>query len=162
MFKVKLLIAAVMVSLIFVVGWRSYVAGQKEATNRVTLLWTQEKLELTKAINDELIKADAKNRKLTQAIATITQEYNREILNINSKHRSIVNSLQHRPSERASDTGVPTNSDTGVGCTGKGLARPDAEFLAGYATDASQLNEAFLICKSTLDKLKEAYNNKDN
>jgi hypothetical protein len=158
MFKVKLLIAVVMVSLIFVVGWRSYVAGQKEATNRVTLLWTQEKLELTKAINDELIKADAKNRQLTQAIATITQEYNREILNINSKHKSIISSLQQRPTERTSNTSMSSDSTTRVGCTGEGLARPDAEFLAGYATDAARLNEVFLVCKSTLDKLRETYN----
>jgi hypothetical protein len=158
MFKMKLLIVVVMVSFIFVVGWRGYVTGQDEATQRIMLQWTQERLALSQAINAELIKVRDKEKALINSIVTLKEEHNREILTINSKHNTIVRSLQQRPPERASNTGMSSSSDPNIGCTGKGLAKPDAEFLAGYATDAAKLNEALLLCKAAYDNLKETFN----
>jgi hypothetical protein len=158
MFKVKLLIAVVMVVVIFVVGWRSYVAGQDEATMRISAAWTQERLLTQQEINNQLVNARVREKTLTDLLATLKQEHNREIQRINIKHKSIVDSLRNRPDTRASDSGVPLGAAAGVGCTGAGLAKPDAAFLAGYATDAAKLNEALQVCRKAYNEIRRELN----
>jgi len=49
---------------------------------------------------------------------------------------------------------VPADSTNAVGCTGEGLAKPDAEFLAGYAADAAQLQAQYNACKAGYEALR--------
>lgn len=71
--------------------------------------------------------------------------------------------LRNRPEQRAADRpGDPTDSAaTGVGCTGAGLARGDAAFLAGYAADASRLAAEFERCTTGYDRAVKALNRHD-
>lgn len=154
MWRLRLLIVAVMVGFIFVVGWRSYVAGQDEATKRISAAWTQERLLTQQAINEQLINAKERERALLDALSVAKQEHTREIQRINIKHNSVVDSLRNRPESRAGIGGVPQTATAGVGCTGAGLARPDATFLAGYAADAAKLNEALLLCRKAYDEIR--------
>lgn len=69
-------------------------------------------------------------------------------------HAAIVDSLRDRPEGRAA-SGVPDAAATGTGCTGAGLARPDAGFLAGYAADAARLQSALAECRSGYQATRE-------
>jgi hypothetical protein len=70
----------------------------------------------------------------------------------NSKYRTLVDSLRNRPEIRDTkrDT-VPDSTGDVVGCTGAQLARPDAEFLAGYAADAERLQAAYNSCRQAYE-----------
>lgn len=80
---------------------------------------------------------------------------NEEIARINRRHAAIVDSLRNRPTERADAGGVPNAPGAGVGCTGEGLAGPDAGFLAGFARDAARLQAAYDECKTAHHSVRQ-------
>lgn len=143
-----LIAVAVVIALIGAVGWKTYTAGQAEATQRLTAVYVAEKLETQKFINAELIKARQREKELLNVMQQFSQEYNNEIQRVTDRYNNIVDSLHNRPTIRTdSDRGVPESTSTDVGCTGKGLARADAEFLTRYAADAAKLQAALNSCK---------------
>lgn len=100
----------------------------------------------TKATKD---RADQLKREMSlQRLAdTRLEEGKREADRIRNKYDAALDGLRQRPEGRA-DTGTPEAPSASVGCTGKGLARPDAEFLAGYAADAARLQSALSECRA--------------
>lgn len=145
------------------VGWKSYTAGQADATQRLTAAYVAEKLETQKAVNIELIKARQREKELLAVMQQSSQEYNNEIQRVTDKYNSIVDSLRNRPIARTnSDRGIPESASTDVGCTGKGLARADAEFLTGYAADAAKLQAALNTCKERYNSLMKIINGQDS
>lgn len=159
---IKLLIAAGVIAFTGVVGWKAYNAGQDEATQRLTSIYVAEKLETQKAVNAELMKARQREKELLAVMKQSSQEYNNEIQRVTTKHDNIIDSLRNRPITRTdSDRGVPESTSTDTGCTGKGLARPDGEFLAGYSADAAKLQAALNSCKERYNSVMNMINGQD-
>lgn len=157
-----LITVTVAVALTGVVGWKAYTAGQDEAEQRMMSIHVAEKLELQKAVNNELVRARQREKELLAVMQQSSQEYNNEIQRVTAKHDSLADSLRNRPITRTdSDRGVPESTTTDIGCTGKGLARPDAEFLAGYATEAAKLQAALNSCKQSYNSVMKMINAQD-
>ena len=160
---IKLLIVAGIIAFTGAVGWKAYTAGQAEATQRLTSIYVAEKLETQKAVNAELMKARQREKELVALIQQSAKEHYNEKQRITAKHNNVVDSLRNRPSTRTdSDRGVPESTSTDTGCTGKGLARPDGEFLAGYAADAAKLQAALNVCKKRYEAVMDMINGQDN
>lgn len=154
---------AVVVALTGGIGWKAYTAGQAEAEQRLTAIYTSEKLDIQKAANAELMKARQREKEMLVVIQQSSQEHADEIQRITAKYNRIIDSLRNRPTTRANnDTGMPSSTGTDVGCTGKGLARPDGEFLAGYAADAAKLQVALNVCKERYNAVMKMINGQDN
>lgn len=162
MYRTLITIAAV-IGLTGAVGWKAYTAGQAEAEQRLTAMYVAEKLETQKAVNAELVKAREREERLLAVMRQSSQEYNDELQRVTVEHNNIVDSLLNRPNIRTdSDRGVPESASTDTGCTGKGLARPDAEFLAGYAAEAAKLQAALNSCKESYNSVMKMINGQDN
>lgn len=162
MYRTLIAVAAI-IAFTGAVGWKAYTAGQAEATQRLTAIYVAEKLETQKAVNAELMKARQREKELLAVMKQSSQEYNNEIQRVTTKHHNIIDSLRNRPITRTdSDRGVPESTSTDTGCTGKGLARPDAEFLAGYATEAAKLQAALNSCKESYNSVMKMINGQDN
>lgn len=158
-----LIAVAVVIAFTGAVGWKAYTAGQAEATQRLTAVYVAEKLETQKVVNTKLIEARQREKELLAVMQQSSQEYNNEIQRVTDKYDNIVDSLRNRPTTRTdSDRGVPESTSTDVGCTGKGLARPDAEFLTRYAADAAKLQAALNSCKERYSSLMKMINGQDN
>jgi hypothetical protein len=137
-------------------GAKLYVEGKRYGINEVTLLWQEEKAMLLRKANEVLMKAKEEQDLLNHKLMLNRLEKQREIDNITRRYNDAIDSLQHRPTERAtSDSGLPEGAPTGVGCTGAGLARPDASFLTGYAAEAAKLQSALNSCKSQYDAVTQ-------
>jgi hypothetical protein len=66
----------------------------------------------------------------------------------------MVGSLRERPEGRVQSCPVYTDTGAPAGCTGAGLARPDAEFLAGYAADAARLEATLEQCRAAYEAVR--------
>lgn len=149
-----------LITFIVAVGWKAYITGKNEATQKLTALHTAEKLKIQEAVNAELLKSKQREKELATSLRRVSQEYNNEIQRVTAKHDNIVDSLRNRPSTRSDNVSDSTSTD--VGCTGKGLARPDAEFLARYSADAAKLQAALNSCKERYNSVMNMINGQDN
>jgi hypothetical protein len=102
----------------------------------------------------EYAAAQAAAREKEQALQAsadqLRQEKDREIRNLNARAVALSNSLRDRPT-RPSPESSPVSSTASVGpapasCTGSGLSREDAEFLAGEAARADELRASLRQC----------------
>jgi hypothetical protein len=137
--------------------WKLYTDGRKAGAAQVQQRWDQQLSQLSA----ERLEAEMKARQREQALQRLANQqrtkHREEVDRILRDHAALVDSLQNRPDRpapAASGAGtVPQVASLGaVGCTGAQLARPDAEFLAGYAADAARLQTALKRCET-------AYNN---
>jgi hypothetical protein len=108
-----------------------------------------------------MMKARQREKALTEALDKQRLERRREIDRITAEYRRTLDSLRERP-DRPSDGGVPEGAAAGVGCTGAGLAGPDAAFLAGYAADAARLQLALDQCKAAYDAVRQHMTRSDD
>jgi len=137
--------AAVMVA-IFLAGthWKAYHAGKAE----VQALWNDERLELSRLS----IKLQAATAKASATLQANTDKRNGElrakINRIASERDRFSDELRNRP-ERPTTGGLPAsagNAEGSSGCTGSGLYRIDAEFLARFAADRAVLQAGLKAC----------------
>ena len=106
---------------------------------------------------EEQMKARQKEQSLQAAINRIRQEKKHEAVRLAADYAAVIDSLHNRPEARASG-GVPESPDAGTGCTGQGLARPDAVFLSGFAADAARLQLALNACQTAYDQVRRQVN----
>lgn len=97
-------------------------------------------------------EAAAKTARLQTAVDTARKEKAHEVSRITAQRDNDLERLRQRP-ERPAAT---ASSDAGVGpgCTGAGLARPDAEFLVRYAADAAQLQATLNECRTAYESAR--------
>ena len=131
----------------------AYSTGQSAGERKIQALWTAEKLIQTRANVDALLTAQAKQTAMEAAVTKIQKAHKHETTRITTEHRKLVDSLRNRPTERANSGGVPQGSTSGVGCTGAGLSRPDADFLVGFASDAARTQAALNTCVKAYNSL---------
>ena len=145
--------AAVTVLACAAVGVWSYRTGHASGRAEVQQKWDAERAAHARAV----IAAIEERNRATAAMAARTEalkrEYKRETDRIAADRDRLLASLRDRP---ASGADVPDGAASGAGCTGAGLARPDAEFLVGYAADAERLQSALATCQAAYDAVRAA------
>lgn len=115
--------------------------------------WTAERLAASERHAKELEASIARQRALQANIDRLRKENRNEVDRIARAHAAALDGLRNRPTERI--TAMPDPAGAAAGCTGAGLARPDAEFLAGYAADAEKLAAALGQCRAGYQAAKE-------
>jgi hypothetical protein len=123
-------------------------------------LWDAERATQLAAQAEQQMKARQTEQALQAAVNKIRQEKQREAIKLANDYATVVNSLHDRAETRAGDGGVPEGSAAGVGCTGAGLARLDATFLAGYGRDAARLQLALNACRQAYSEIERQLNGK--
>lgn len=139
------------------VGVWSYRTGHERGAAAVKQQWDAERAATAQAQAEEMMKARQREKALTEALDKQRLERRREIDRITAEYRRTLDSLRERP-DRPSDGGVPEGAAAGVGCTGAGLAGPDAAFLAGYAADAARTQAALQQCVAQYNEVMELVN----
>lgn len=127
-----------------------YMKGDSAGRAVIQQQWDQERAQQA----SEHAKAQAAAREKEQQLQTqadqLREEKDREISDLSSRAASLSERLRNRPSRPApAPSGVPQTTVTELapaGCTGSGLSREDAEFLAGEAARADQLRIALKQC----------------
>lgn len=126
-------------------------------------LSVQQKWDKEKAIQmAEYAKAQEesrnKERQFQASAEIIRKEKEREIREITARNTALVNSLQQRP-DRPKAGEVSGSARTCDGASGKELARGDSVFLAGYGSDAAQLQAAYNQCVKQYNQIREGMKN---
>lgn len=130
----------------------SYRAGKAAVQQE----WDKEKAAIAQAHMEEMQRARQREAELQATIDKQTEGYKRDLENITADYQRVVVWLRDRPAARAGAGGVPQGSAAGVGCTGAGLSRGDAEFLAGYAADAARTRKALDQCARQYEEVRQA------
>lgn len=127
--------------------WKGYVNGQNNIQQKFdAYVVAQEREAQIKAEEARQTERDL------QARINKIQKEKRDVSKIaDTKYHALVDSLRQRPQERDTSDGVSGSAGNVVGCTGEGLARPDAEFLAGFAADAARLQAAYDSCRKAYE-----------
>jgi hypothetical protein len=128
--------------------WKGYIHGkdvvQKE-WDAAKVVWERESLA-------EAAKAQQIERDMQAKVNKAQKEKLNAIKTADTKYNALIDSLRERPEARSNE--VSGCSGDAVGCTGAGLARPDAEFLAGYAADAARLQAAYNSCREAYEVIQ--------
>jgi hypothetical protein len=141
-------------------GWRLHAAVKAEAQAQgraqIQALWDAEKLVTAQVMQEQMVQARQREQALQAKTEQLQQERRLELARLARRHADLVDSLRERPEARAGigAGGVPEVASAGVGCTGAGLARRDATFLAGFAADAARLQAALHTCESAYDQAR--------
>jgi hypothetical protein len=152
------LVAAAIVALLTAGGlWWANRTGYKEGKNEVQVLWDADRLQLAEQHLTNMGEVLARERVLQDNAAETQRKARDEVNRINTRLNAALGELQNRPKERAA-AGMPAGAASGVGCTGAGLAGPDAEFLARYAADAGRLQSALNECTARYGDVERALN----
>lgn len=155
---VALGLAAATAVAIAAAGAKLYRTGFESGRAEVQQKWDAEKAAVAAAQAEEQRRARQRERALTELNAKLRQEHRREIDRIIAEHNAAVDGLRDRPEARAGAGGVPEGAATGVGCTGEGISRGDAAFLAGYAADAARTQAALQWCVAQYNEVREQIN----
>ena len=105
----------------------------------------------------EVNAARIREQELQAQITAQQRNHRNEVARINARHAAALDGLRDRP-ERPDSGGVSEGADSGIGCTGAGLARGDASFLAGFAADAARTQAALDACIVAYDEVRRAVN----
>jgi hypothetical protein len=116
--------------------------------------WDKAKLATLEAQGEQIILAQIREGELTAQMDKLKRTHRDQTTRIAADHADLVAGLRDRPEARASAGGVPEGAELGVGCTGAGLSRLDAQFLIGLAADAARLQAGFDACKAAHDSLR--------
>ena len=130
--------------------WKGYTHGKDVVQKE----WDAERVVLEREAQAQADKARQIERQLQAKADNIQREKHNAVKAADSKYAALIDSLRKRPETRAE--GMPNGAEAVVGCTGEGLARPDAEFLAGYAADAARLQAQYNACREAYEVIQNA------
>ena len=152
--------AATALACAVVAAW-AYRTGRANGEAAVTAEWMAERAETARATSRALESRIEAETKLQETIDADRKTYRARLAAVAAARDRLADSLRHRPTARAGDTGVPEGSTAGVGCTGAGLSRDDAEFLVWYASEAARAQAALEVCVAAYKRVEEAVNGGD-
>ncbi len=139
-------------------NWLVYRQGAQSGRDEVRAEWTRESATRALRTAEQQIEHRNTERALIDNAARQQRTRNETDKRIAAEHAAELDSLRNRPQQRAADRPGEAASPAadGVGCTGAGLARGDAEFLSRYAADAAKLKAEFERCTSNYDAAERA------
>jgi hypothetical protein len=160
LWNLKLLAVAATLTVTSLVGTAMYAhnKGSRSGMLQIQTQWDAERMATKAAQDEELMKARQREQALQALVNKQRRAHDAEVKRVVREYGALVDGLRDRPEARAGDGGVPEGADAGAGCTGAGLAGPDARFLAGYAADAARLQLALDACKVAYDEVRRAVN----
>ena len=135
--------------------------------DRVAAQWSKDREEQAQAQAQraqEHAKQVEEYRSKEQALQKLLDDSarsNRDEISRIARQRDVaLRSLRDRPILRAPapDPQAAPGAGSGTGCTGAGLARPDAEFLVRYAADAARTADALKTCLDSYRKVRDILN----
>lgn len=139
--------------------WWAYSKGLKHGRAEVQQKWDAQRLAAEQSHSKALADARRAERALQDSADALRRKHRNEVATLNSRHAALVDGLRNRPERAPATAGTaPAAAGAGAGCTGAGLARPDAEFLVGYAADAARLQAALNICRAQYDAARRLIN----
>ena len=124
--------------------WRGHNAGEA----KVQAAWDRERAQLAEEHAKAMAAAREKEQALQANADQLRQEKDDEIRTINARAAAIADSLRKRPAraEASAVSGAAGSGCPAPVCTGAGLSREDAEFLAREAARADELRAALNQC----------------
>ena len=153
----KPLLAVLLSLIVSLAMWMVYREGVKAGRDEVTVEWQADRIAQAMANSAALLRAREQEQTLRETIDHLRGEYGQKIQRITVERDALVRELRRRPAARAGTGGVPAAAEAGTaGCTGEGLARPDAEFLAGFAADAARTDAALKQCVASYEAARRA------
>lgn len=128
--------------------WAIYKKGERAGAAAVQQAWGAETARRAARIVEAQATARAVEQRLLTRVVELERKKHATTSAIAAAHTAELDRLRNRPEMRAADRpGEPASPPTaGVGCTGAGLAKPDAGFLAGFSADAARLQAEFDRC----------------
>jgi len=123
-----------------------YYKGNNAGKAEIQQAWDREKAEQYAAYAKGQEEARRREQEMQAAADKLRREKDAEIKNINARAVALSNSLRDRQERPTQNGSVSDPARSCTGATGKELARPDGEFLAGYAADAARLQAALDQC----------------
>lgn len=132
--------------------------GHELGMAKVQQAWDKEKTQQYAAYAEAQEAARQKEQDLQASADKLRKDKDAEIRNINARATALANSLRERPSRPAPEaSAVPSTASAGcapTSCTGAGLSREDAQFLAGEAARADELRAALKQCHAQYESLR--------
>jgi hypothetical protein len=117
--------------------------------------WDRERAQQEAQYAAAQAAAREKEQALQAKANKLRQEKDREIRNLNARASALANSLRERPARPTTQSGgVSDTAGTGStpqSCTGAGLAREDAEFLAREAARGNETRALLKQCRDQYD-----------
>lgn len=123
----------------------------------------QQKWDRERAAQEaEYAAAQAAAREKEQALQAgadqIRKDKDREIRDLNARAAALTNSLRERPARTTTEaSALPSSASAGcapASCTGAGLSREDAQFLAGEAARADELRASLKQCLTQYESVR--------
>jgi hypothetical protein len=140
----------------FLTGWKTqgWRLGNEIATIQEAHKADLAKIE--KTARDAEVKFREIEAQTVRSLAQAQEKRNVEVATINRKLNTALGELRTRPERTTTISGskVPGTPTACVGATGAELAKPDAEFLAGYAADAARLEAELTKCETAYNALR--------
>jgi hypothetical protein len=103
--------------------------------------------------------AREKEQELQASADLLRKDKDREIRDLNARTAALTNSLRDRPSRPTAETStVSSTASAGCApssCTGAGLSREDAQFLAGEAARADELRASLKQCYAQYQAIRQ-------
>lgn len=157
------IVATMAASALVAAYWGIYTAGSKAGAATVKQEWDRDTASRAMRTAEQTMKHRQTERALIDNAAQQQRARNEQNKRIAADHAAELDSLRNRPDKRASDRpGEAANpAADGVGCTGAGLAKSDAAFLAGYAADAARLATEFKRCTAAYSAAERALSAKE-
>lgn len=141
-----------------VAGVGGYMKGDEAGQAFVQQRWDRQTAELAAQHAKDLEAARQKEQAMQASANHLRQEKDREIRNLNARAAALTNSLRERPTRPTADAGPVSNTASpgpaSTSCTGAGLSREDAQFLAGEAARADELRAALRQCIAQYEAVK--------
>ena len=153
----KVLLTLGVVAVLGFVGWKTYSSGYMNGSSAVQIRFDQYIIVLQEAAVKAQATAEARERVLTTEIVRIERVARNEKNGIIGRYESALTELRERPERPASrgNSGVLETASSPTGCSGAGLAKGDAEFLARYSADAAKLEVALQQCLSVYSSTRD-------
>ena len=151
---VQLIAALAIAAALVAAYWGIYTTGSRAGAATVKQQWDRDTASRALRTAEQTIEHRTTERALIDNAATQQRSRHAQDQRIAAVHAAELDRLRNRPELRAADRPgeAADPAATGVGCTGAGLAGPDAGFLAGYAADASRLQAELARCTAAYDK----------
>lgn len=140
-------------------GGVGFYKGDELGRAAIQQLWDSEKTKQFEAYAAAQDAARAKEQALQASADQLRKEKDREIRDLNARAVALTNSLRERPARPATQSSpVPSTASAGcapASCTGAGLSREDAQFLAGEAARADELRTSLKQCLAQYESMRQ-------
>lgn len=134
--------------------WRGDSAGQATVQQQ----WDQERVKQATEYAAAQAAAREKEQELQRSADLLRKEKDREIRDLSARASALTNSLRDRQARAATQSsdvpGAASAGSAASSCTGAGLSREDAQFLAGEAARADELRVALKQCIAQYQAVK--------